>query len=117
EGLVGEATAGRGTDAETGLDEVQGPFYDLLLEEVTVKDKPAPEKLATLRGLTVAMVEHVRSEVGIVGFWTRNVAQTALRSWIVRTLDDASVLPFDRLDAVADRLMELARANHDRLVQ
>jgi len=26
------------------------------------------------------------------------------------------VLPFDRLDSVADKLMELAKANHHRLV-
>jgi type I restriction enzyme, R subunit len=117
EGLVGEATAGRGTDAETGLDEVQGPFYDLLVEEVASDDKPSAKKLATLRALTIAMVEQVRAEVSIVGFWSKSVAQSALRGWIFRTLDDANALPFDRLDAVADKLMELAKANHDRLVK
>ena len=40
-----------------------------------------------------------------------------LRSWIFMTLDDATVVPFERLDAMADKLMELAQANHHRLVR
>ena len=116
EGLVNEATAGRGTDAETGLDEIHGPFYDMLLAEMRAVGEPSVAKLATVRALTVVLVDHIGAEVRIVGFWTRGAAQHALRSWIFQTVDTAEVLPFAQLDAVADRLMELAKANHDRLV-
>ena len=33
------------------------------------------------------------------------------------TLDAADVVSFERLDALSDKLMELARANHHRLVR
>jgi type I restriction enzyme R subunit len=114
--LADEATAGRGTDAETGLDELQAPFYDVLVEAVSAAGAPAPETLAALRAVTVVLVEHIREEIRIVGFWTKSVAQAALRSWVYRTLDDTNALPFERLDALADQLMELAKANRERLV-
>ncbi len=117
QGLVDEATAGRGTDAETGLDEVQGPFYDVLMAEVATLGGSSAAKRAAVRALTLAMVEHIRKEVRIVGFWTRVAAQHTLRSWIFQIVDAAEVLPFAQLDAVADKLMELAKANHDRLVR
>ena len=67
--------------------------------------------------MTVELVEHVQQEIDIVGFWAKAQARDTLRSWIFMTLDDASVVPFERLDAMADKLMELAQANHHRLVR
>ena len=67
--------------------------------------------------LTVELVEHIQQEIGIIGFWSKPQARESLRSWLFTTLDNANVLPFKRLDAVADKLMELAKANHRRLVQ
>jgi len=66
--------------------------------------------------MTVELVEHIKQEIGIVGFWEKAQACDGLRSWIFMALDDADLLPFERLDAVADKLMELAKANHYRLV-
>ena len=54
--------------------------------------------------------------ISIVGFWSKAQTRDALRSWIFQTLDNANAVPFARLDAVSDRLMELAKANHNRLV-
>ena len=64
-----------------------------------------------------AIVARIQQEIAIVGFWDphRSQAREGLRSWIVQVLDAADVLPFTRLEAVADRLMELAKANHHRL--
>jgi hypothetical protein len=87
--LIQEALQGRQLDVGTGLDpQTQAPFFDLL-----------------------------QQEIAIVGFWDphRNQAREALRSWIVQVLDSADILPFTRLDAVADHVMELAKANHHRL--
>jgi len=113
--LIQQALAGRGTDAETGLDAVQAPFHDVLLEEMQKVGKPTKEQLGTLQALTIAMVEHVRQEVRIVSFWTRPAAKTELRSWIFQNLDSADLLPFDKLDPAVDRLMELAEALGDEL--
>jgi type I restriction enzyme R subunit len=62
-------------------------------------------------------VEHIQQEIALVGFWTRAPAQEGLRNWIFQALDDADLLPFERIDPAADRLMELAKANHHRLVR
>ena len=44
-------------------------------------------------------------------------AKMAESPWAVFTfLDDHEIVPFDRADAVADRVMELAKANHTKLV-
>jgi len=116
--LIDEARKGRQQDEATGLDpETQQPFFDLLKQEAvgdaTLEDA-AQEHLCDL---TVELVEHIQQEIAIVGFWSRAQAQAGLRSWIFQTLDDADLLDFDQIDPVADRLMELAKANHHRLVR
>ncbi|MGM0575150.1 MAG: type I restriction endonuclease subunit R [Myxococcota bacterium] len=113
--LVEEARQGRQQD-DTGLDpETQAPFYALLKQEVSGNGKVDEETKQDLCDLTVELVDHIRQEISIVGFWKRAQAQEALRGHIFMTLDDAEVLPFDRLDEVAGKVMELAKANHRRL--
>src|SRR5688572_23709177 len=60
--------------------------------------------------VTVEVVEHVQQEIRLVGFWQNSFAQNVLRRWLVQHLDHRDVVPFDRLSAVADRLVELAKA-------
>ena len=115
--LVEEAKQGRREDEGTGLDPAtQAPFFDLLKQEAAGDAMPEGDELAKLCALTVELVAHIQQEIAIVGFWKRAQAQEGLRSWIFMTLDGADLLPFDRLEPVADRLMELAKANHRRLV-
>lgn len=117
--LIEETRAGhREDDDGTGLDpETQAPFYDVLKQEALGDEKPSDEMKERLCALTVDLVDHVKQEVGIVGFWGKSTAREGLRSWMFMSLDDADVVPFDRLDAVADRLMELAKANHHKLTR
>lgn len=103
--------------AELGLDPaLHGPFFDLLGAEVSGDEPESERHRLAIRDLTVEIVEHLAQEVSIVDFWNRVQAREDLRRWIVRTLDDADVLPFEKIQPVADRLMELAKANHLRLV-
>jgi type I restriction enzyme R subunit len=116
--LIQEALQGRQQDVGTGLDpQTQAPFFDLLQQEIASNAKLQGAELDRLCTLTVELVDHIQQEIAIVGFWDphRNQAREGLRSWIVQVLDSADVLPFTRLDAVADRVMELAKANHHRL--
>jgi type I restriction enzyme R subunit len=116
--LVEEARAGRERDDATGLDpETQAPFFDLLKQEAVGQAALEGDALERMCALTVELVEHIQQEIGIVGFWSRPQAQGDLRGWIFRVLDSADMLPFERLDAVTNRLMELAKANHHRLVR
>lgn len=120
QGLIQEALQGRQQDDTTGLDpETQAPFFDILQEEIAGDSKVEGADLDALCALTVEIVDHIQQEVSIVGFWEphKTQAREGLRSWIVQALDAADVLPFSRLEAVADRLMELAKSNHHRLAR
>jgi type I restriction enzyme R subunit len=115
--FVDEVQAGRQQD-DTGLDPAtQAPFFAVLKEERESETPVPPSDLKWLAGLTIQLVDHVRAEVSIVGFWKNAHAQEVLRGQIFTFLDDHEVVSFERADAVADRLMELARANHARLVE
>ena len=52
-----------------------------------------------------------------MGFWKSPIRQDDLRGKIFVFLDDNDVVDFDRADAVAYRLMDLAKANHERLTR
>jgi type I restriction enzyme R subunit len=133
--LVDEALKGRQADS-TGLDpKTEAPFYGLLGQELeaeatdrselVLQDAPPaelpPAQAAVLRDATVTLVAHMRSEIGVVGFWQNAYAQGVLRRWVVQHLDDQQVdghdlFLLDRLPEVADKVVELARANHAKLV-
>ena len=56
-----------------------------------------------------------------MGFWQNSYAQDLLRKWVVQHLDGQQVdgqdlFRLDSLPELADRVVELARANHSRLV-
>jgi type I restriction enzyme, R subunit len=116
--VIKDAVAGRRRD-ETGLDpETQLPFLAVLQREVTGNQPIEGTLLRRLCEVTVEVVEHIQQEVRLVGFWQNANAQDVLRKWIVQYLDDQDgLVEFDRLEAVSDRLLELARANHHRLVR
>ena len=63
------------------------------------------------------MVDHIQQELRIVGFWRKAQAQDQLRAWVVQTLDAQDILPYDRLPHVAERIVELAKVNHGKLVR
>lgn len=109
-----EVRRGRPADA-TGLDpRTQAPFLGVLVEEA---DQPvSAERLQQLAAITVDLVAHVQQEIRAVDFWRNLPAQNVLRSWIVTFLDDHDAVPYARLRPTADRLVDLAKALHTRLV-
>ena len=116
--LVKKANAGREADDDSGLDpHTQAPFFELLKQEAVGDKQLAQDEHHRLVSLTVELVDHIRQEIGIVGFWSRPQARDSLRGWIYMALDDADLVPYQRIDAVADQLMELAKSNQDRLTQ
>lgn len=137
--LVEEARAGRQED-ETGLDpETQAPFFALLKEATAGQTEPdyGPTpmhdrgdgsgeqnhgNLARLCELTIEMVEHLKQEVSLVGFDRNTHAQETLRNWLVRFLDGENqfryeVVPFERQQELAGRLLELAKAIRNKLIR
>jgi type I restriction enzyme R subunit len=114
--LTGEAKAGRQAD-DSGLDpETEAPFLGVIRQEVAVDGAVSREELQRLAAATRDLVDFIRSEIALADFWNKPQPQEALRKRIVQMLDDGIVLPLPRLEELADRLLELARVNHAKLV-
>ncbi len=107
----------RGPEADgSGLDpRTQTPFLRVLIAEVG-EDGLTGERRRELVEATVELVDHVRQEIRAVDFWRNEHAQGVLRRWIVRFLDDRDAVPFRRQPAVADEVVDLAKALHAKLV-
>lgn len=113
---------GKGRKAEEGIPGldplIHAPFFDVLKEE---RGKQAPVRAGDakwLADLTLDLVARIlRDAVSNVGFWRSAPRQEELRDKIFMFLDENEIVDFDRADALADRLMELAKANGDRLVK
>jgi type I restriction enzyme R subunit len=117
-----QVRAGRQAD-HSGLDpNTEAPFYDLLRRELMDEGKQVSRAIeAVLRELTVDLVREIWAEIGLVGFWQNPHAQNTLRSRLATRLAEPMVngddlFDFARTTALADRLVELAKANHARLV-
>lgn len=114
--LTEEIRSGRPAD-DTGLDpRTQVPFLGILAgRTLTSGEAGDREKLGELAGLTAKMVEMVRRSTCTVDFWRNTHRQNLLRGEIVEFLDDNDVVPFNEQEAVADEVVELAKALHARL--
>lgn len=135
EDLIHDLREGRKA-GDTGLNTTldtrrEAPFFSLLEQLVAdatdgvVAETPSSyqsgaedlsdETREHLAKVTVDMVGHIEQEVSNVDFWRNSAAQNQLRSWIFNYLDHEQVLPFGKLDAAADKLMDLARHRHSHL--
>ena len=117
--VIDKATRGREQDDRTGLDpQIHAPFFDLLEQE---REKEAPlsgSDVKWLADLTVRMVDElIRRAIHVVGFWKSATRQKELHGQLFAFLDENEVVEFDRAEAVADRLMELAKANQHKLTR
>jgi len=112
--LVADATKGREAD-DTGLDpQTEAPFYDVLKHLVPSVDEAKGEML---RDTTLELVARLQREIKIAGFWKKPEARRSLSNEIVQLLDDTNLFEFDKLEGVAEKVMQLAKANHDKLVR
>jgi len=97
-------------------DRAMQPFLRLLVDAAP-KGQPAGPERERLAAVTVEMVDQIRGEIGRVDFWRNPIAQEQLRSRIVRYLDNHDLAPFEQQEALADQILETARANHTLLVE
>jgi type I restriction enzyme R subunit len=58
------------------------------------------------------MVERIRQEIRIVGFWRNMYAREVLTKALVRDLDGCRLCPAGRERDLAQRLVALAKENH-----
>jgi type I restriction enzyme, R subunit len=108
ESLRKEVTEEPDDDSVFGEDtSIYGPFYGMM---ATYNET---EKLKTV---AIELVDHITQELQMVGFWEKSKAQENLTSYIFNELDRTDLFDFDQCDEIAEKLLNLAKANHDKLV-
>lgn len=102
---------------DTGLDpKTQAPFFGKLAMKLGGREALSPEQAEQLKQVTIAIVDHIQTNVGLVEFWDRGAAVKVLRTRIFGVLDDSDLFDFDDLEVLADDVIALAKANHHHLV-
>lgn len=114
--LLGDATD-ESSSSHVHDDPLVARFYGLLESEFATDSTPPDEVRADIMHLAEGIVIEVIQHAAIVRFWHNPHAQDELRKDIIHTLDDRDLFPFSEQAAVADRLMELARANQPLITQ
>ena len=118
QGLVDEIRTGHVTydDRLPDLPEQYGPFLRLVVDTAAGDQAITPAEQTKLVNLTVELVDTIVAEL-TPNFWrpNRQPAQDALGSRIFELLMRSRLLPTPQIEALVDKLMELARANHNRL--
>jgi len=100
------------------LPEHYGPFLRLVVD-AAMGDSPLTDaERQKLVALTVELVDMLAAEL-TPSFWrpNRQPAQAALGARVFELLMASRLLPTAQLEALTDKLMELARANHERLMK
>ncbi|MFZ1642314.1 MAG: DEAD/DEAH box helicase family protein [Candidatus Contendobacter sp.] len=96
---------------------VQIPFMRLVLEECGKERALTEAQRTAALAATLDMVERIRQEVRKVGFWRNPAMRELLTKALVRDLDRAGICRSDGERDLAQRLVALARENHEYLTQ
>ncbi|WP_172651293.1 type I restriction endonuclease subunit R [Rhodococcus opacus] len=98
-------------DSAVHEDPLVARFYGLLEAEFTTDASLPDEVRLDIVHLAQEIVMSVETNVSIVRFWHNPHAQDALRKQLIHTLDDRDLFPYEEQAPLADKLMELAKAN------
>lgn len=122
-GVIDEIRAGQvrvDGDAAGAADvpEHCAPFLRLLTDAAAGVATPSSRERQRLAELAVELVETIVAEL-TPNFWrpANQPARDALGTRLFEAMMKARLLPAAQLEALTDKLLELARANHARLVQ
>ena len=88
------------------------PFHSQMAERLASSDPDAANHLIELTRL---LVEQIRSDIAVVGFWENAIKQDEMRRHVKRVLDESSLFNYSDLDQLAVDLVALAKANQHRL--
>jgi type I restriction enzyme R subunit len=95
------------------------PFLRQLIDLRYGDETPDSETMAALMDATAEIVAIIGEELRIPEFWKPSHIpdQERLRSRLFQELFNGRVIPRAQAEATADKLLEIARANHDKLVE
>lgn len=120
QGLAEEIRTGHAAHDERlpDLPEHYGPFLRLIVEAVAGERALSDAERKLLVDLAVEVVDTIVAEL-VPNFWrpNRQPAQDALNTRVFELLMRSRLLPTPHIESLVDKLMELARANHDRLMK
>lgn len=116
EQLLGDVTDEAGAD-RVHEDPLVARFYGLLESEAATDASLPRDVRVDIVHLAEDIVVEIAKHAGIVRFWHNPHAQDELRRRIIHTLDDGDLFPFAEQAVVADKVMELARANQPLIAQ
>jgi type I restriction enzyme R subunit len=122
--MIDELRTGKAgaSDAPGDLPEHCAPFLRTLLDVVCAGQAPTPTELLRLKDVTVELVDLLVQELqGNRGIWSpsKRADQDNLGAQLFEYLMRLRppLLDADKAGVLADKLMEQAHANHDKLVQ
>jgi type I restriction enzyme R subunit len=113
-----ELRQGREQEIE-GLDpKVRAPFFGLLKEAIEKSSGQTLEGdgFRTAVMTTIKIVDHIRAEIGRVGFWRDPPSRQRLENWVFRSLRRSRLIPNDQVQELAIRFVDLAKSRHRFLV-
>jgi len=95
----------------------QVPFVRVVLEEVGKGRELTDKERSGAISATLEMVERIRQEIRIVGFWRNLHARELLTKALVRDLDRCGLCPGGRERDLAQWLVALAKENYESLTR
>jgi type I restriction enzyme R subunit len=96
---------------------VQVPFVRLVLEECSKGRELTEGQRQMALSAALEMVERIRQEVRKVGFWKNQAMRDLLTRTLVRDLDRAGICRPGTERDLAQRLVALAKENHENLTR
>jgi len=96
---------------------VQVPFIRLILEACSEGGEFDDARRKTAISTTLDIVERIRQEVAKVGFWKNPDHRELLTKQLVRDLDASGICSPGKERDIAQRLVALAKENHENLVR
>ena len=96
---------------------VQVPFVRMVLEEYGKDRELSETQRSTAITATLEIVERIRQEVRKVGFWKNEAMRELLTKMLVRDLAEAGICRAGGERDLAQRLVALARENHENLAR
>jgi type I restriction enzyme R subunit len=113
-----ELKQGREQEIE-GLDpKIQAPFFGLLKEAIE-KSLGRPlggDAFRTAVTTIIEIVDHIKTEIGLVGFWRDPPSRQRLENWVFRSLRRSRLIRNDQVQELAIRFVDLAKSRHRFLV-
>ena len=95
----------------------QVPFVRVVLAEIGKGSGSGNGRTQAAIAATLDMVERIRQEIAAVGFWKNPHAREMLTKRLVRDLDQAGICKRGTERDLAQRLVALAKENHENLVR